>query len=123
MPLLAATARARRMAGMLICRRALRYLWRKSYNLLQTACSLIRVALGLRMSSRRKAIREAFMQTKASVRERLDVVAEEGQASELILRILKLRWIGMEDEAERMELALQRVDPACTLLAGPFDTD
>jgi hypothetical protein len=63
------------------------------------------------------------MEFNASVQERPNVSAEERASHELIMRILKLRWMGMESEAEQIEAALHRVDPACTLLAGPFDTD
>lgn len=58
-----------------------------------------------------------------SVQERPDVSAQEYASHYLILRILKLRWMGLENEARQMESLLHRVDPACTLLAGPFDTD
>ena len=37
--------------------------------------------------------------------------------------IVKLRWIGMEDEAELMSAELLRVAPAECLLLGPLDTD
>ena len=42
---------------------------------------------------------------------------------QLIMRVLKLRWMGMENEAKRMQVALRRADAACTLLTGRFDTD
>jgi len=45
------------------------------------------------------------------------------QSHELVLRILKLRWMGLEDEAESVRVALRSVEPAATMLAGPFDTD
>jgi hypothetical protein len=60
---------------------------------------------------------------RAAVQERPDVPAEECTSHDLMMRILKLRWMGMETEANRMELVLRSVDPACTLLGGPFDTD
>jgi hypothetical protein len=66
------------------------------------------------------------MQLNTHVQEHPDVPAEESAAHELIMRILKLRWMGMENEAARVEVELRRlrrVDPSCTLLAGPFDTD
>ena len=40
--------------------------------------------------------------------ERHEVSAEE-RATEVTKRILKLRWMGMEDEVEQMRVALQRV--------------
>lgn len=69
------------------------------------------------------------MEIKTNVREspniqqNPDVVTAERASHELVMRILKLRWIGMDNEAERMQVALRCVDPPCTLLAGPFDTD
>ena len=42
---------------------------------------------------------------------------------ELVMRILKLRWIGMENEAEKMETALHRIAPESTLVRVPADTD
>lgn len=63
------------------------------------------------------------MEMHANVRECPQVAADESPSYRLATRILKLRWMGMETEAERMQVVLSRVDPACTLLAGPFDTD
>lgn len=59
----------------------------------------------------------------ARVQERPPAAAEERASHELVMRILKLRWMGMENEAEQIEAALRRVEPSCTLIAGPFDTD
>jgi hypothetical protein len=43
---------------------------------------------------------------------------------ELVMRILKLRWIaGMVTEAEKMETALHRIAPESTLVRGQADTD
>jgi len=64
-----------------------------------------------------------IMEIRATVRERPDVPAEERTSHDLMTRILKLRWMGMESEADRVELALRSADPARTLLAGPFDSD
>jgi hypothetical protein len=63
------------------------------------------------------------MEMNANVQERPDVSVEEGLSHELITRVLKLRWMGMENEARRMQLALRRADAACTMLTGGFDTD
>ncbi len=52
-----------------------------------------------------------------------DKATVECQSHELVLRILKLRWMGLEDEAESVRLTLRNVEPAATMLAGPFDTD
>jgi hypothetical protein len=45
------------------------------------------------------------------------------KANELIKLIRKLRWMGMEEEAERAETALGSVSPADRVLATPVDTD
>ncbi len=63
------------------------------------------------------------MEILANVRERPDIPPDERRSHELIMRILKLRWMGMDGEAKRIELELRRVDPGCTILASPFDTD
>jgi hypothetical protein len=44
-------------------------------------------------------------------------------SSELVKLVNKLRWLGMEQEAEQVQIVLRRVDPAATLLGGPWDTD
>ena len=47
------------------------------------------------------------------------------QANDLIRRIRKLRWIGMEEEAKRLqaELAQCGVEPADSVLATSRETD
>jgi len=45
------------------------------------------------------------------------------QANDLIKLIRKLRWMGLEAEAERVQAALCGVPPADTVLAAPHDTD
>jgi hypothetical protein len=52
-----------------------------------------------------------------------DVSAEHRASNELIKLIRKLRWIGMEKEAEGVETALRGVSPADSVLAAPHDTD
>jgi hypothetical protein len=63
------------------------------------------------------------MAAPSDVQHQHDVSATERAADKLINRILKLRWLGMEDEAERMQLALRTMETNGTLLAGPYDTD
>jgi hypothetical protein len=63
------------------------------------------------------------MEFDAHVAERPDVPAGERASHDIIMRILKLRWMGLDDEAERIETKLRQVDPACTLLVDPPDTD
>jgi hypothetical protein len=63
------------------------------------------------------------MAAPSDVQQQPDVSPTERAAHKLINRILKLRWLGMEDEAERMQLALRTMETKGTLLAGPCDTD
>ena len=57
------------------------------------------------------------------IRERADVPVGERTSTELVRLVKKLRWIGMEEEAERIQIVLRRIDSTATLLAGPWDTD
>jgi hypothetical protein len=45
------------------------------------------------------------------------------QADELIKLIRKLRWMGLEAEAEQAQAALRSIPAADTVLAAPHDTD
>ena len=63
------------------------------------------------------------MEDPSDVRERPEVAVAERTPSELVNLIKKLRWIGMEEEAARVQVLLLRADAAATLLAGPWDTD
>lgn len=49
------------------------------------------------------------MEMPLNVQERPDVSAEERAMHEVFKRILKLRWMGMDDKAEQMRLVVQRV--------------
>jgi hypothetical protein len=53
-----------------------------------------------------------------------DVLAEQ-RASNKVKLIRKLRWMGMEEEAERVqrELAQRGVPPADSVLAAPHEAD
>jgi hypothetical protein len=54
----------------------------------------------------------------SNIKERPDVSVEERTSSELVKLVKKLRWIGMEDEAEQIQVVLRGVDLATTLLAA-----
>jgi hypothetical protein len=43
--------------------------------------------------------------------------------NELVHLIRKLRWMGLTDEAARLESPLSEVSCADSVLAGPIDTD
>ena len=53
----------------------------------------------------------------------LDVAPEQRRTADLIKRIRKLRWIGREQEAAKLQLALACFPPAdrAILLAAPHD--
>ena len=63
------------------------------------------------------------MGISSSITEHSGVSVEERKSVELVGLVKKLRWIGMEEEAEQVQIVLRYVDPAATLLAGPWDTD
>jgi hypothetical protein len=58
-------------------------------------------------------------------RERQKPVSARQQASEFIGLIRKLRWMGLEEEAERVqtELARSGAQPADSVLAASRETD
>lgn len=62
------------------------------------------------------------MGISSETKERPDVPAVERTSKELAKLVRKLRWIGMEKEAEQMQIVLHCVDFASFLLAGPHDT-
>jgi hypothetical protein len=54
-----------------------------------------------------------------------NVLAEQRTSNKLVKLIRKLRWMGMEEEAKRvqMELAQRDVSPADSVVAAPHETD
>ena len=52
-----------------------------------------------------------------------EISTERETASQLVKRIRKLHWMGMDDEAKRLQAALDRIDHAECVLAAPRDTD
>lgn len=52
-----------------------------------------------------------------------EVLPSQRAAADLIKQIRKLRWIGMVDEAERLQLALATVPAEHRVLADPPETD
>ncbi len=52
-------------------------------------------------------------------------VSSRQQANELVKLIRKLRWMGMQEEVERVQMRLAQcpVPPADSVLATPHDTD
>jgi hypothetical protein len=54
-----------------------------------------------------------------------DVPSEQRRVADLVKHIRKLRWLGMEQEAAKLQLALSREPPAEReiVLIPPRDTD
>ena len=63
------------------------------------------------------------MEDPLDIVERSQVPLAERTPDELVNLIKKLRWIGLEEEAARIQTLLRRANAAATLLAGPYDTD
>ncbi len=57
------------------------------------------------------------------ISDRAAVPVEERTSSELVNLVNKLRWVGMEQEAAKVQSVLRRVDSTATLFAGPWETD
>ena len=68
---------------------------------------------------------ETLMQTSHSIPELLDISPEQRASTNLVKLIRKLRWIGMEEEAHQLQVALSRFPPEQTgiVLAGAPKTD
>jgi hypothetical protein len=62
------------------------------------------------------------MSTLSRQHNHLDVSGPQA-SDEVIKRIRKLRWIGMDDEARMLEQTLARVSAASPVLAFPHETD
>jgi hypothetical protein len=52
-----------------------------------------------------------------------EVATPQRVRSEFIKCICRLRWIGLEEEAKRLQIELRDIAPAISALAGPHDTD
>jgi hypothetical protein len=63
------------------------------------------------------------MTVPPKLRDHPSVSEEERASDELVKRIRKLRWIGMEDEARALQDSLYRAPPSAPVLATPTDTD
>lgn len=63
------------------------------------------------------------MEVDITQQRRRDSQAEKRESNEMIMRIRKLRWIGMEEEANRVQVTLGSSSSVDCVLAGPSDTD
>jgi hypothetical protein len=61
------------------------------------------------------------LETPPSACQRPDVSVGERATQQLVKRILQMRWMGMNDEAEQARAALQRAAARVTLLGQPRD--
>lgn len=53
-----------------------------------------------------------------------DAAEDESRANDLVKRIRKLRWMGLEDEAERLQQELtRRCTDSDSVIATPRETD
>lgn len=64
-----------------------------------------------------------FTNAPRGVSDHPNVPVELRASDELLKRIRKLRWIGLDDEARALELTLRRVGSTDPVLADRFDTD
>jgi hypothetical protein len=71
----------------------------------------------------RKYWGERLMKMLRDRQKRPDVSAEQRRLSELVKRIRKLRWMGLEGEAERVGMTIPRATSADSVLAAPHETD
>ena len=63
------------------------------------------------------------LQTQYQIKDLPDVSADQRASNETIKLIRKLRWMGMEGEAERLRNALNGVPQADSVVAEPRETD
>lgn len=63
------------------------------------------------------------MTLSPELQERPDVLATQRGSNELVKRIRKLRWIGMDEEARALQDAVSRLPPANPVLGAAPDTD
>jgi hypothetical protein len=63
------------------------------------------------------------METHSGKRDTLDDQAEHPVASDLVKLIQKLRWMGMDREAEQLQRVLRLLPETDSVLAAPHDTD
>jgi hypothetical protein len=63
------------------------------------------------------------MRSASERREFLDVSTTQRASADLVKQIRKLRWIGMEEEARRLQIALSGMPAADRVLSEAQDTD
>lgn len=63
------------------------------------------------------------MRYDSEILERPDTLVDENAANALVARIEKLRWMGMVEEVERLEVLRHSVHLADIVLSTPCETD
>ena len=63
------------------------------------------------------------MEVDTETLERHEKSLKECAPDELVQRIKKLRWMGMDEEAAQLQGTLHEIHQAAILLSGPSDTD
>ena len=63
------------------------------------------------------------LQTRNRLKDLPDVSADQRASNDMIKLIRKLRWVGMEGEAERLRNALTGMPRADSVVAEPRETD
>ena len=63
------------------------------------------------------------LQTRNLVKDIPDVSADQRASNEMIKLIRKLRWVGMEGEAERLRSALAGMPRTNSVVTEPRETD
>ena len=63
------------------------------------------------------------LQTRDQVKDLPDVSADQRASNDMIKLIRKLRWMGMEGEAERLRGALSGMPRLDSVVAEPRETD
>lgn len=63
------------------------------------------------------------LQTRDQVKDLPDVSADQRASNDMIKLIRKLRWMGMEGEAERLRNALTGMPRLDSVMAEPRETD
>ena len=63
------------------------------------------------------------MTTSFDEEKHLDFAPEQRRTTDLVKRIRKLRWIGMEQEAAKLQLILARFPPTERVILSSRETD
>jgi hypothetical protein len=63
------------------------------------------------------------MEIASGNRKRTELSQDEHRARDLVKRIRKLRWMGMEEEAKQLQRELSRIPPGESVLLLPANTD